>query len=441
MQIDRRTFLKASALATALSATGTRAWAVPDGHMRLSQNGCGRATGYAEANKIVTVADKTHVAWLDSEDDGFRVRIRTLDRSSGDWSETYTIDEAYDNHGGPALTVDSEGYLHIAYYPHHHPMRYRRSLRPNDASAWTDPVEVGARATYPTLVCGPDDTLYLTFRVSSKEEPWWVELYTKRQGETAWSGPTRILQADEGGYAHFMEALAWGKSGKTLHLATRMYGGDPPRGHTVGYMKSDDGGATWTKRDGTPIALPATSHSIEVIAQERQGDGVGLRAGAIAIGPDDRPHVLYSTYDRIPMDTWIAAPDASGKWQRTSLRPLLTEPWTEWGVTMPGGLTFSENGRLYVTLALIRPDSLGDSHIWGHPSCEIAVFESADYGKTFEFRVITDPEPAKPRWLPSLERPTGHNRVLDSPGLIYTDGGRGENNRQILANDVYWTSL
>lgn len=433
--------MKISTLGAAIAVSGTPAWAAPDNHMLLSQHGCGRATGYAEANKIVTVAENTHVAWLDSEADGFRVKVRTLDRTTGDWSEAYTIDEAYDNHGGPALTVDSDGYLHIAYYPHHHPMRYRKSLRPNDASAWTDPVDVGARATYPTLVCGPDDTLYLTFRVSSKEEPWWVDLYTKPKDADQWQGPTRILQADEGGYAHFMEALAWSNSGKTLHLSTRMHGGDPPRGHTVGYMKSDDGGVTWTKGDGSPIALPATSHTIDVIAQERNGDGVGLRAGSIAIGPDDRPNVLFSSYDRFPMDTWIAAPDAAGHWQRTSLRPTLAGPWADWGVTMPGGLTFSENGRLYITLALIRPESLTDSHIWGHPSCEIAVFESEDNGKSLEFRAITDPDSTKPRWLPSLERPTGHNRVLGPPGLIYTDGGRGENNREILANDVYWAPL
>ena len=99
----------------------------------LSAHGCGRATAYPQENKIVTLGDAVHVAWLDSVADGFRVRIRTLDRASGTWSETHTIGEAYDNHGGPALVNDSQGYLHVAYYPHHHEVRYRRSLRPNDA--------------------------------------------------------------------------------------------------------------------------------------------------------------------------------------------------------------------------------------------------------------------------------------------------------------------
>jgi len=101
----------------------------------LSEQGCGRATGYAEANKIVTFGDHTHVTWLDSPAEGFRVRVRTLNRMTGEWSPTSTIGEGYDNHGGPALTVDREGYLHIVYFPHHHAFRYRRSKRPNDAAA------------------------------------------------------------------------------------------------------------------------------------------------------------------------------------------------------------------------------------------------------------------------------------------------------------------
>ena len=50
--------------------------------VQLSENGSGRATAYADYNKIITLEDKTHVAWLDSISEGFRVRIRTLDRNT-----------------------------------------------------------------------------------------------------------------------------------------------------------------------------------------------------------------------------------------------------------------------------------------------------------------------------------------------------------------------
>lgn len=108
----------------------------------LSETGCSAATAHPAANKIVTV------------------------------------DEAFDNHGGPALAVDSQGFLHAVYYPHHHPFRYRRSVRPNDASAWEEETSFGERCTYPSLVCGRDDTLYVACREKGGPE-WVMNLYTK----------------------------------------------------------------------------------------------------------------------------------------------------------------------------------------------------------------------------------------------------------------------
>ena len=60
----------------------------------LSAHGCGRATAYLQESKIVTLGGRAHVAWLDSVAHGFRVRVRTLERGSGAWSETHTIGEA-----------------------------------------------------------------------------------------------------------------------------------------------------------------------------------------------------------------------------------------------------------------------------------------------------------------------------------------------------------
>ena len=61
---------------------------------KLSGHGCGRATAYSKSNKIVTIGDKTHAAWLDSQDGKFWTRIRTLDRATGQWSPTCTASAA-----------------------------------------------------------------------------------------------------------------------------------------------------------------------------------------------------------------------------------------------------------------------------------------------------------------------------------------------------------
>ena len=90
--MDRRTFLGyvATGCAPMVCSWRTNSQAAPASgkspdSFLLSTVGCGRATGYAESNKIVTQGDLTHVAWLDSPPEGFRVRVRTLNRRSGQW--------------------------------------------------------------------------------------------------------------------------------------------------------------------------------------------------------------------------------------------------------------------------------------------------------------------------------------------------------------------
>lgn len=411
--------------------------ASPDGGepFLLSSAGCGRATGYAESNKIVTLDGRTHVAWLDSESGKFLVKTRTLDRRSGEWSRTTTVGDAKDNHGGPALTIDSKGILHIAYGPHHHPMQYRRSRRPNDASEWTAEERVGTKATYPTLVCGPDDTLYLTYRVS-RSGPWQVHL-CRRRAHGKWENPVAILEASEGGYSHFQEALALSPDGKTLHLSCRFYGGKTRRGHLVSYLRSTDGGTTWSGSDDVVVALPATPGTAEAIARAPKGVGYGLRCGALTVDAKGRPLLLHSYYDDVPIAAWISRLDAPGKWTTRDLLPTLPEGWKGHGLTLPGGLCFDANGRLFVTLTRIRPPDGADETVWGHPSSEVALLVSGDGGKTFDARLLSPPDETRPHWLPNIERPTGHNRVT-TPGIIFTDGTRGESNRQVISNRVWW---
>lgn len=448
--MDRRGFLRVAGAGVVGSCVGEHPlWAASrpaaggevSGRQLLSQQGCSRATGYAEANRIVTLDGKTHAAWLDSEAEGFRVKVRTLDHASGRWSPAVTVGHAHDNHGGPALTVDSEGYLHIVYFPHHHPFRYRKSLRPNDASAWQAEYETfGQRCTYPTLVCGPDDTLYLTCRESRKEGPWWLNMYWKKPGGD-WEGPRALMHGlAPGGYAHFQESLAWGPDHRRLHLACRVYDGKPGRGHTIGYMRSDDYGATWQRADGTAIELPATPETVTNIEQSRNDGKRSLRGGALAIDGKGRPHVVYSAWgEGMCRLTW-ARLDDSEKWIKRPLEPYPADDWKAWRLSMPGNMHIGEDGRIVIAATLIHFDIDNETEAWGHPTNEVAVFDSHDGGAAFAMRVVSRVDRETPHWLVNLEKPTGFNQVK-RPGLIYTGGTRAEDNRQIVSNEVWWVAL
>lgn len=448
--ITRRRFVE---LAGGTLAAGVRLRAQTPAHLAraflVSAAGCGRATGYAEASKIVTVGERTHVAWLDAEPGGFRVRIRTLDRVSGAWSPAWTIGEAQDNHGGPALTVDRRGFLHVVYYPHHQAFRYRRSKRAFDASEWEPEVSFGEELSYPVLLCAPDDTLVLTARRSFRrpagtpKQPWELELWKKPPGGD-WRKSGVVLRSRHTDYAHFQDSLAWGPDHRTIHLGCRIYEttGRPNETplQTVGYLVSRDAGETWQRADGTRVSQPATADRIDVLASGGGATGRTLYSGAIAVSARGVPHTLHMLREHGVARTYLATPGPDGRgWTKRDLHAFLPQAFRDRDLVLPGAMTFSVTGRATIVATLAELET-GKSDDWGHASNRVVRFWSDDAElRHFECEVLTAPESKTPHWLPSLERPTGHHTIPHSPGILYQggSGGAGLHERE-LNNHVWW---
>ena len=410
-----------------------------DARFLVSSEGSGRATAYLESPKIVTFKGKTHVAWLDSPTEGFRVRVRTLDHSSNTWSAPVEIGDATDNHGGPALTIDEEGYLHVLYYSHHHPFRYRRSVRPNDASEWTPFEEFGHNLTYPALVCAQDGTLIMVARRSYDEQPWELELWKKSPG-TPWEQQGPIIRSRHGIYSQFAASLAWGPDHQTLHLGTRIY--EMPDDETlspittVGYLVSPDGGTTWTHADGTSVDLPVTADTVDTIAIGRGRESRILNAGSIGVNADGKPFLPYGIRIQETAQAYLASPMEDEKWHHLHLNQFLPAEYRNWDIFMHGGITFGSTGQPTL-VATIMPVPI-DTHAWGHPSTELVRFRSNNGGVTFVGDVLCIPDADAPRWMPNIERPTGFNEMPAHPSFLYTDGVRGESLEDQLSNKVWW---
>ena len=411
----------------------------------LSAHGSGRATAYSKSNKIVTWGDKTHVAWLDSDDNGFVVRIRTLDNTTGQWSKLFDIGNGFDNHGGPALAIDNEGYLHVVYGPHHGPMSYKRSIHPNDASQWSEESKFGERLTYPALVVGNDNTLIVVCRKSFSNKPWCVVQHTKKPGEN-WSKAKTLLSGDEGGYSQFHVSLAWGPEHKTLHLATRMYGDNPRWGYKVGYMQSTDLGATWSSNSGSEIKLPADRRTIDTIystppeQRAKHSSGSAVAGGLIAVDSKNKPHVLFHTLKankELPHQAWIASPnsDRTG-WDCVLLNDKIDARAPGASLSTPGGFSIASDGRWHLALTMtIDPESAESP--FGVSQNEVVWARSSDAGQTFESMQLSSNKNQVPDWLPNIERSTGFNKV-NNPGVIFTSGIKGAKLTDILENHVYW---
>ena len=430
----------------------------------LSKRGCEAATA-GTGNKIITYQGKTHVAWLDSNEEGYFAVIRTLDRKTGTWSCTHTIGKSNDNHGRPAMTIDSTGCLHVVYGLHHNAIPYRRSVRPNDASEWTEPVVFGGSLSYPTMMCGPDDSLYLTGRYG-----WGgVRLYVKPPGKI-WEDRGLIMRSEKRcpGYAAFHSGLAWGPKQRVLHFACRTFQSTKRQPsemwgdvQSVNYMRSTDFGHTWERANGAAIELPATMKTADVLMT---GEGFdpkpGIRNdGTIVVDSKGNPYVLYyrNTPDK-PGQSFLAMHDGD-RWRQLPLQTAMDKHYPGCAIVdSRAGLSITADDVLCMTLIIApidHPEAAWDGKplakyfhepaYWTNyipTSKRIVWLESHDGGKTFTARPIVKLDAKRGEILPSLERPTGFNHIPAGsyPGLVYvsTTTFTKWNENKLVDNDVVW---
>ena len=343
------------------------------------------------------------------------------------------------------MVADSKGMLHVVYYPHHNPFRYRRSVRPNDSSEWGPEIRFGENLSYPVLLAGADDTLILTARRKSAqpENLWQMELWKMPAGGS-WQRQSVVMRSRYPGYTHFQDSLAWGPDHRTIHLSCRIYETNPQQGEkqiqTIGYLRSPDEGATWTRADGTAVTLPATADTVDVLISGGGAKGPLLYAGALAVNAKGVPHLLHSERHGRVGRAYLATPTANGTWTRRDLHPFLPAEWRAHDLvfTTGGGIAFSESGRATIVAIVVKagPDEVNLD--WAHPSSEIVRFWSDDATRTFQSEILRPVDATKARWLPNLERPTGHNRIPNEPGIIYTVGPSGAGLNELDLNNQLW---
>ena len=382
----------------------------------LSTRGSTRGTAYAMSNKIITANGKIFVAWLDHVAD---IRIQTYDTAAKEWGGAVLLGKGKDNHSGPAVTMDSEGYLHAVFGPHQGPFQFRRSARPYDAIQWTPVERFGVNATYPSLICGPDDTLHCTYRGGPMPRRL---MYQRRPKGGEWSQPREIVNPGvKGGYTQYGNPLAI-SADNTLHLAFHIYDHHPAGGKSLGYLRSRDGGDTWETADGREVEAPVNPSSPCFIEQSPSLD---MRVSNVALGPDGWPHLIAWHSKPKPASAKLWRHDGQA-WESVELLAVARTTFPKRGIAWAGTLTFDRDGRLYIAAVIEQPPGG-----WGHASQEVILLTSDDGGRmsedggqTFDVLPISTVDPKLPCWLPSIERPFGP-KPIGTPSLLYTHGGPG----------------
>jgi putative BNR repeat neuraminidase len=374
----------------------------------LSEHGSTRATRYAGTSKIVTIDGKTHIAWLDSI---ANTMIATHDHASGQWGQAVKVGSGTDNHGGPALTGDSRGYLHIIFGPHGNvPFQHSRSAQPNDASKWIKLDGFGHHPTYPSAACDDDDSLHVIYRGGVPAGHPCKLLYQRRAKDGVWSEPRILARAppDWKGYTHYHASITI-DANQTLHVAFDLYYNAAAK--HAGHIMSRDRGNTWKSADGSSLQLPAS-----------------VGSDAIFATTDGQFKVMNVVCDS-KGQPWISLADArskagptlyhhdGNKWSSFCPAKLTVPKIPLAGMAFNGSLSIDSQDGIYLAV------TLGPT-VGGGSKGTVAMLYSADRGKSFQCLEVFPPDPQLPHTGLSMERPTGHG-VIDTPWLLFSTGEKG----------------
>lgn len=221
-------------------------------------------TAIFRTNSVVTHGDTQYAAFYDPE--GF-VTLASRSTGSDDWTVRQTAyrGNVRDGHNVISIGVDRDGYLHVAFDHHGHPLRYARSVAPGSLSLGPLESMVGrdeTDVTYPEFYSLPDGQLLFVYRSGySGGGNMVLNIYDPDTG--LWQRLHDILLDGEGERNAYWQ-MCLGDDG-ALHLSwvwreTWMV----ETNHDLCYARSADNGATWQRSDGSSYALPITMATAEV---------------------------------------------------------------------------------------------------------------------------------------------------------------------------------
>lgn len=251
-----------------------------------------------DGNMAVSIGSKVHIVYASSTpvagNPGTPSYALTYDRVTNTTTSPVLLGcggTTMDPHNCPAITVDSQGYLHAVFGGHHTPeLYYTKSLQPNSTAAWTTPVVFASESlkstwghTYPSLLCDKNDKLHVVTRWSGEKYVMKLVSMSKLPTSDEWtvfSGTSRInrlVQPCRGLYQVWHHKLSM-DANNTIYISyeheanelkldeynaynlkwpednliaegpppdggTKMYGNVEP--HWPNILQSTDSGATW----------------------------------------------------------------------------------------------------------------------------------------------------------------------------------------------------
>ena len=281
----------AAALPVALGADPTaRLVEVGEGYAATSVN-----TAVFRGSFIATHGDTQYVSYYDGDGN---VVLGKRKLGSLDWTlhTTQYKGKITDAHNVISIGVDGDGYLHVSFDHHGHPLRYARSVAPGSLVLGDMEPMTGSGeddVTYPEFYTMPGGDLIFAYRSGASGRGNLV-LNRYSVADRNWSRIHDVLIDGEGERNAYWQMHVDHKG--TMHLSwvwreTWLV----ETNHDLCYARSSDGGKTWQRSDGSDYSLPITMATAETAWQIPQNSELINQTSMTA---DSKGNPFIATYWR-----------------------------------------------------------------------------------------------------------------------------------------------
>lgn len=208
---------------------------------------------------------------------------------------------ASDAHNSISIIADGSGYLHLAWDHHNVSLRYARSVAPgslqmSDKMPMTGLIE--SKVSYPEFYRMPNgDLLFLYRNGASGNGSLVMNRYDLKT--STWIQVQQNLIDGENKRNAYWQACVDAKGSIHLSWVWRETG-DVASNHDLCYARSDDGGLSWQRSDGTKYQLPINAANAEYICRiPQQSDLINQTS----ITTDHQGQPMIATYYKEATDS------------------------------------------------------------------------------------------------------------------------------------------
>ncbi len=241
-------------------------------------------------NSVVSHGDSQYIAYY-SEDAFVVLAKRELGSKRWEIKKTQYKGNVRDGHNTISIMVDGDGYLHMSWDHHNHPLRYCRSKAPETLDLtgkmpMTEKKE--SKITYPEFYRLPNGNLLFLYRDGQSGNGNLMmnhyDLRTKK-----WTQRQDAFIHGEGKQNAYWQMCMDPKGIIHISWVWREHGGVETN-HDMGYAKSTDGGKTWQKSNGEKYCLPITASNAEYAARIPPGHEL-INTTSMCADTNGRPYI------------------------------------------------------------------------------------------------------------------------------------------------------